>query len=152
MSMRRIASLRRLRKARLTQRNAEGGRLAEAENAMAAVRVSIQGARQAAMALDDGLAERCQGVIFANDLIGFEVERQAASETIAALVADLEQRQSVVVAARQAVADAELELRRSEQVLEKSLLERNQSVSREEQSNHDDLANARHFFDKERDS
>lgn len=144
MSSHRLATLVRVRHARLAGRNAAGGRLAGAEGDLA---LAI-GRHQAACGLRDELLSgaRLIGRIEISTLVQLEEERVLAEHAIRAAEQARAQATQVAQVAREALGVAERELRRVERVLARTLQERRAAERRAEQHAHNDLVLFKHYL------
>jgi hypothetical protein len=144
-----MLALLRLREARLSLRNAAGGRLAVAESAV----LEAMGQRDRAIddfeALKRGAGERFRRIRRVAELYQFDLERRDALLDIVAADNDVGRVEDVAKEAREVLGRCERELRRVDKVLTHAQRMRLVAERKAEQAAHDDLANFNHFVGRE---
>ncbi|MBI4511777.1 MAG: hypothetical protein HY698_19240 [Deltaproteobacteria bacterium] len=140
---RRIKALRRLRDARVTQRNVAGGKLEAAEDQVRRAMAERDEAMTASLGLLTSAPDRLRAARDAVELVKFDHERQVALTAIDYAQARVDRAEEVATLARKVLAQCELELRRAERVLTKLVDMRNVVEEKAEKVRVDDIVNAR---------
>ncbi|MFH0899333.1 MAG: hypothetical protein V2A73_01760 [Pseudomonadota bacterium] len=146
MTGRRMAAVKRLRGARLSMRNAAGGRLAEAEAIVLAAMAKRNGIRELIEQLNGQAVIRLVGPIRVNDLLRYADDRECARAALEEASARVARTQESAADARAQLASAERELRRVERVLARLVYERQRAENKAEQAVHDDVVNYKHYL------
>lgn len=152
MKGRRVASLERLRRARVSIRNAVGGKLAAAEGVLQAAARRAQNARKTQADLDASAAARFTGRIYAADLVQFEDERQIAAADVRSSDEARIRASSAVTQVQKELAQKEQDVRRVDRVLLLVQKARRALESKTEQRIHDDLVNFKQFLGRTEDN
>lgn len=145
MTNRRLLSLLRLREARLSLRNAAGGRLAVAEAAVRDAMAQREAAIDDFEALKRDAGDRFRRIRRVAELYQFDLERKDAILQIVSADRDVGQVEEGAKEARELLGLCERELRRVDKVLTQAQRMRRAADLKAEQLVHDDLANFKHF-------
>lgn len=145
MTNRRLLSLVRLREARLSLRNAAGGRLTVAEAAVLEAMAQRDAAIDDFEALKRDAGDRFRRLRRVAELYQFDLERKDAILQIVSADQDVGRVEEGAKEARELLGLCERELRRVDKVLVQAQQLRRAADLKAEQLVHDDLANFKHF-------